>query len=223
MMLLYSRKAAIRSFASVAVGLLPIITAVAQTGVGPGPPDAGTVVYSQAPNAVVVTYHEELGELSSVDSTPRIRIFGNGRVAVHYPAFMKRAGTYEFQMGPAELRNLLRSLTAKGLVDFNARAVNNSRRARAVARRQERIAAGQPEEVFAISDETTTVIELNLDEYTAPGPSAPVINDVQKRVAWRNLRSDAERYSEIPAIQKLRAAEVELRGLLARRDLRKVE
>ena len=93
-------------------------------------PDVGTaaqdeapseaVSYSRAPQEVVVSYLEELGLLVDEDPGPSLKVYGDGRVEVHYPAYMKRAGDYRLRLSDSEMGALLRSLVRSGLLASSA-------------------------------------------------------------------------------------------------------
>ena len=66
------------------------------------------------PDAVVISYSEIPDMLANPDLTPRIQVFADGRVMVHYSPYMKRAGDYQLFLNPGELRQLL--LAVSGVV-----------------------------------------------------------------------------------------------------------
>jgi hypothetical protein len=48
------------------------------------------------------------GMIANRDPTPFVRVFGDGRVVVHYPRYMKKAGDYTTTLSQEELEDLLR-------------------------------------------------------------------------------------------------------------------
>lgn len=177
---------------------LEVATVAAQGG---APSEA--VSYSRAPQEVVVSYLEELGEIEDEDPGPSLKVYGDGRVLVHYPEYMKRAGDYTLRLSDAEMAALLRSLVDKGLLDFDEPAARASREQLA------RSAAAQ-REVFYTSEVSVITIEVHA-------------NQVEGRVSWSNLRQDAIRFPQVRAIQDLAAAHRELQQLMERKDLTRIE
>lgn len=171
------------------------------------------IEYDRAPEAVLVHYVEQSGEVEDGESW--LRITGDGRVRVHHPPHARRGGDYETSLAPAELRQLLRALVARGLLEFDPAAVRADQRAAEAARR------GQPRELLASPDADGFTLELALARY-APAPGAPARRDVRKRIDWRALRQDVARYPELRPLADLAAARSELRALLRRGDLRRL-
>lgn len=79
--------------------------------------------WDEAPNALLVSYRDIWSAMADQDPIPLIRVFGDGRVLIHYPAYTPKARDYELQLQPQELENLLRSLLGQGLATFDADAV----------------------------------------------------------------------------------------------------
>lgn len=171
-----------------------------------------TIEVDRRPDAVVVTFREVLGEIGGVDRGPTLTVYGDGRMVAHYPRYMKRAGDYERHLAPGEVDELVGSLAAKGVLDFDAPAVRGAARASLIASRERARAANAPIELFEVSDAATTVIEVNVDRYRA-GTGAREVRRLAKRVAWTGVRTDAQRHPDVPALRDLAAAEQELRAL----------
>ncbi len=79
--------------------------------------------WDEAPNALLVSYRDIWSAMADQDPIPLIRVFGDGRVLIHYPAYTPKARVYELQLQPQELEDLLRSLLGQGLATFDADAV----------------------------------------------------------------------------------------------------
>lgn len=201
---------------------------VAAAGVGPGETQASTpdanppaVFWDASPEALVVSYRDVWGALANPDPTPLIRIFGDGRVVVHHPDYTPRAGEYELTLGSVELTRLLSSLAARGLTSFAPDEVGRLKVAEDRRRWQAALAADKSPELFMVADDSTSVFELHLTGYRPPG-AALTVGEIHRVTSWLGLGTDAERYPAIAAIQQLRSAELELRALLDRNELRKV-
>lgn len=133
--------------------------------------------------------------IAQPDPTPLLRIYGDGRVHVHYPAYMKKAGDFEMHLNRGQVIELLRMLSDNGIMDFNEAATKAERRQLETTRRN---ATG---EVFHISDDSDTNITIRLNQYQRPGTSQ-AINNFTKQFRWRNLGVDTRRYPGSAAITK---------------------
>ena len=67
----------------------------------------------------VIEYNLVHGMLAQPDPVPLLRVYGDGRVHVHFPAYMKRAGDYELLLNQVELDELLRQLDDNGIMSFD--------------------------------------------------------------------------------------------------------
>ena len=201
---------------SVALASLALLSGVvsfemgasAQTNAGPPAPSPAVVEYSRDPSTVLVHFLERIVALEDEDPGPSLDVYGDGRVAVHYPRYMKRAGDYTLQLGPEELGGLMRSLASRRIIEFDEGTV----------RQRKAEAAQSRAELFEVFDATTTEIELRLERYR-PAPGARELRNVHKRLAWNGLRADARRYPEVAELAQLAAAHQELRALMERPDL----
>jgi hypothetical protein len=184
----FRRSALCTRFALVATGLLVGSTIFA--GVD-SPHERG---------AAVIAYTQRITQIDDPDPGPSLEVYGDGRVAVHYPYYMTRAGEYALLLAPGELDRLLRSVSAKGVLEFDEASVK---------RQQEAIGAQRRERIVAF-DAATSVIEARLGA-------------VEKRISWYGLGADAASYPEIEALQKLAEFERQLRGLMEREDLERLD
>lgn len=67
----------------------------------------------------VLEYQRHL--MQGPDPGPRLRVFESGRVEVHYPVFMKRAGSFELHLPRHELLDLFLDLHSSRFQDFDVR------------------------------------------------------------------------------------------------------
>lgn len=197
-------------------------------GLGPTPsvasPEEGrlaappaSVSWGTAPETLVVSYAEIWGELANPDPIPLIRVFGDGRVLVHYPDYTPLAGEYELQLEAEELEELLRSLFV-GLATFDPQEVAAMKRAEERRRREAALAANESPELFLVADDTTSVFEFHITGYRPEG-SGMTSGPIDQAFSWLGVETDAGRYPTLEPIQRLRAAELELRALLEADDL----
>ncbi len=214
----------LRSLVHAAVGIaiaLGAAPAAAQIPWAAAPPEPG-FEYASDPQTLVLAFSEVLGELAEADPGPTLRLYGDGRLAVHYPAYMRRAGEYSGRLSPNEMHDLMASLIGKKLVEFDTGKVRGRVRAAAAARRRGAADARGEPVLFATSDPSRIEITLNLDRYR-PAGSGPELRHVARRISWRGLRADAGRYPEIAELQDLAAAHRELIALMERPDLATVD
>ena len=178
----------------------------------------GVFDYPRDAGYVVVEYTQTLDMILDADPEPQLRIYGDGRVLVHYPAYMKRAGDYEMQLTDAELQQLLNSLEQKGILKFNRSKVLQLKSQSAA-----RIAASSGNKIVTTrSDDSRTRININLDAYTSVLSSVPQL-DIRQEVKWKNLRWDAQEFPDVTELKNAAAAEQVLRDLLTHRNLVKIK
>jgi hypothetical protein len=162
----------------------------------------------------VIEYTLDQHMLAQRDPTPLLRVYGSGRVRVHFPVYMKKAGDYEMQLSHAELNALLRMLADKSVMDFDAAAIGQERQQLETARRA---ATG---EFFHVSDATDTVINIKLNQYQRTA-SSPRINAFSKQFRWRNLEHDAKRFPQAVRFTNAADASAALRALCEHPALQK--
>ncbi len=186
-----------RSFLLLSAALLVLVSTAG------GAEAQSPVSYSRDADAVVIRYREIL-PVAGLESGPILTVYGDGRLSVHYPGFMKLSGDYEYRLTAGELDALVRSMArTHRLTEFDE---TRARRDRRQAREAETTATGI--ETVAL-DADRIEIELHFD-------------GVDKYISWTGLRFDAERYPFLAAIQDLRAAHRQLRALLRSERLRRV-
>ncbi len=145
--------------------------------------------------------------LAEPDPEPLLRVYGNGRVHVHYPVYMKKAGDYELQLSIPELDALIRELANDGIIDFDKSKALGHRKQ---LEDQQRASTGM---LYHISDDTTTVINIRLEEYQNNKLSKRLIN-MNKRFTRKNLEHDAKRYHDIAEIRNAAAGTDKIRNLM---------
>lgn len=169
--------------------------------------------YATDPEVVILSYSETPGMLANPDTLPRIQVFGDGWVWIHYPVYMKKAGDYGLYLNPGEVTALLKSVS--GAFGFDAMAVRDSRDNIKLAREM------QDDEVFYRSDGTLEEITVNLTGYQ-DSPGAPIVA-VNQAMVWTDIALDVHDYPELQELQNLNRARDGMRALLARDDLTPVD
>ena len=181
----------------------------------PAQQSAPDLEFPADPNYLVLSFTYIHSMLENPDSTPLMQIYGDGRVHLHYPVYMQRSGDYELELGNLELRQLLLSLAETGAMDFDAQNVGQLRLLEVERLKQQNI-------MVHVSDPTEMVIEVHLEFYKPPGTSTQFDN-FQKSIRWSNVAQEAELFPEVLELQGLAEAERQLRSILERADLRRVE
>ena len=151
--------------------------------------------------------------IANPDPTPFLRIYKSGRAVVHYPRYMKQSGDYELMLTEAELKALLDSLYDNGIMTIDIDALKSAR-SRQVASEPD-VASGPYAHNFA-----TTVLELNVDSYDPPGATKARLQNVSRKITWRDLERDARRHPDIPGIKQLQTAVAALLEIRKRPDLK---
>lgn len=179
-----------------------------------GSPSARPVFsYSQDPDTRIISYSETPEMLANPGLIPRIQVFGDGRVWVHYPEYMTKAGDYETWLNPGEMHQLLLALS--GVFDFDPKAVKQSRKLIKEAREQQ---AGI---VYYRSEDTLEEMDVQLDAFQASPAVAK--RSINLNLSWKNIASDAANYPGVAELQNLKGARNSIRALLERNDLVKID
>lgn len=180
---------------------------------------AQDVDYPRDPQTVVASYTLAIGEIEDPDPGPSVRVYGDGRVVIHVPRYMKNAGDFQVQLSEAEMDAVMSSLGSTEVLAFDPAAV---RRAKDDSLRLNRGGAASEAVLVADTDPSITTIEVRVRPAAAAGaPARPA--EVRKKISWTGVESDAKRFPDVPAIQKLAAAKKRLDGLRERPDLQRID
>ena len=174
--------------------------------------------YAAEPDTLIVQLSRNVGILDA-DPTPLLRVYGDGVVRIHFPAYMKRAGDYTLQLDPGELRTMVASIVEGGLIDFNPEATRAQMRGLAAASRAQ-APLGQPAQLTTRSDEATTSIEIRLSRYVPPVGAAR--DNVTAQIVWTGAQGDAADFATLPTLQALATAERLLLALTEREDATRI-
>ena len=158
----------------------------------------------------VIYYQRNIEMLSTTADKVSLSVYGDGRVLVHYPVYMKKAGDYEMHLSNAELENLLKALSRNGIMDFEENEVREKVKAEKKALR----AKGR---FFSISDTVETNIDIKLVDYRKNASSA-IQKNFYKKFKWDNIEHDA-RYYNNTALTKANNSVLLLKGFTEDRRL----
>jgi len=198
------------AFVASAVLLSPGSSAAPANGVLP------QFQYSSQASTPIIQYNLVHDMIAEPDAEPLLRIYGDGRVHVHIPAYMKNAGEFEIWLSRNELNAVILALSQDGVIDFD-HSLARKDQSRLDAQRRATTGA-----LLDVSDVTETVIEVNLDRYQRNPASSPV-NGMQKRFSWKKLQHDAKHYPESIAIQRAAASARMLHAVVQRPDLKRMK
>ena len=167
---------------------------------------------SSSPDVVVLQLSENVG-IRDADNTPLVRVYGDGRVAVHFPAYMRRAGDYELRLPERAVQEFFRA-AVETLLPFDGAATESRVLALEAAERSDGL-------IVDVSDAATTIVEVRFERYRPEGAAEGILGGV-KRVVWTGLADDAGRFGDIPALQDLAGIQRELLALTDHPDLEAV-
>jgi len=166
-------------------------------------------------NQPVIHYQQNIQMLAGIDDRPTFKVYGSGRVLVHYPVYMKKAGDYEMQLDETELVALIQSLSSNGIMTFDEKKVKE----KITGHKKALKAKGQ---FYEISDAVENVIEISLDEYQE-NKTSKKIKKFYKRFTWKNIEHDALRYKDEIEITRANSSVEQFRTLMKDRRLIKIE
>lgn len=67
----------------------------------------------------ILDYQREMSLVADSDNSMRLQVFADGRINVHYPFFMRRAGDYQMALNATELNQLMSEMHSFGLDVFD--------------------------------------------------------------------------------------------------------
>lgn len=146
-----------------------------------------------------------------------VRVYGDGRVVVHQPAYMRKSGVFEMWLSKTELDALLLEVTPV-LLAFDEPAVRTMKQESEALLRLQAEAAGEPS-VFVVTDAEISLFYLDVESYRPAGASTTADALPAFVRQWRGLRYDAERHEGVGPIQDLKRAEDRVRALCDREEL----
>lgn len=156
----------------------------------------------------------EGGLIKNPDPTPFVRVYPDGRVLVHYPAYMKRAGDYELRLSDEELQELLASFADQDVLTLEEEGL------RAMA--AEALAEAGPVER---SDDhgVTTVVEIRAESFTPEGAEEPMLLDVERTLRIEEMPpEDMAAEAGFRPLMEVAGGVRRLEALAEREDLRPV-
>ena len=179
------------------------------------------LTYSSNPATILVSLSTVSPELASPDPIPLLRIYADGRLRVHYPAYLKRAGDYEMYLAPDQLDSLLKDI-APAVLNFNSRSVQVQKN-EFDYQQVKSVNSLSAVEVFYVADADITVVNLNIKSYQAAGSQVNNKLNQPLRISWSGLSADAKHYPNLASIQALDQAAIRLFKLSTHKQLQRME
>lgn len=182
----------------------------------------GELSYDKSPDQLILAYHVSLDELVERDTTPRVRIYGDGKVIVHYSKVYRKAGDYSLILTENEIEEILQLISESGILNFDSKGIDRSKKAYDTLVASRQILSPQPQTFSTIMDKSTTQVFYNVrGGSTAAGKS--IDSAVQSgQISYSGLQDDLIRYPEVLEIQGLANVEIWFEALIKRPNLQKI-
>jgi len=198
-----------------ALGALGVLVAVMASAAAD--PDVAGRASVPRDATLVLRLSEQPGEAPG-DERHVLEIWGDGRIRVQRPSYMKGSREAETHLAPGELDAVVAMLAANGVLDFDTDAV----RARATHARTARLEQALRDPTVTILDATdpdSTSIEIRFDRTGQEVPGS-VLPPAVRRIEWLGLRADARFFPECPELAALAQAQAALWHLAERAELK---
>ncbi len=179
------------------------------TAAGPAEPK---LEFNRVADNLILDLSYTGGMIANPDPTPFIRVFGNGKVIIHYPAYMKKAGDYTLQLSQEELDKLLKNFATEELL-----TAPESIEAMAVTA----ITQAGPSELPGDHGVKTNV-KVNLDRVVPADTTRAPLTDVKTVISIQSAAIEAGAGAPIQPLQNFSIGVKELEGLANRTDLVKL-
>lgn len=109
-------------------------------------------------SGVVLLQLSQDAGIRDVDRTPRVRLYGDFRVAVHFPIYTRRAGDYELTLGEGQIWRVVDAIDT--VRHFDSASTEATIREVETAARAAALRENRPIVVSDWSDEVTTILEV---------------------------------------------------------------
>ncbi len=136
----------------------------------------GQLQPSRAPGEPLLELSYRGGIIAHPDPTPFVRVYPDGRVLVHYPAYMKRAGDYSMQLNDEQLRELLASFSNEGVLMLEPEELSTMSR-------EMQAEMSEPQ----LDDHgVESVVRIRGESFTPQGSARPLMFNVDQTIRARN-------------------------------------
>jgi hypothetical protein len=179
------------------------------------------ISYPASPETPVIEFNRIIHSLADTASKPRLRIFGDGTVAVHFPPYMKRAGDYTLTLSSEALDDLLLTLGRLGVFHFDAEAMRAKKHQRIMRKNRQVASKDSKQPLRVILDADTTELHVNIDSFLPAAAGLSALGKVNNRIRWQGLKSDVTEFPELHELRELLEAEDLLEQLTFHPGLKK--
>jgi hypothetical protein len=131
---------------------------------------------------LILAYRCYSDDIIGDNKIPRVRVYQDGLVLVHYPVYMKRAGYYTLILPREELQNLVDFVVGEGLFQFNEKD--------SLKAITEEKGASFTYQSHSMQTEVTAYPALKQSGLTA------VVPDNLVTVQWKDINVDAQQYGD---------------------------
>ena len=161
------------------------------------------VHFPKSAGHLLLSYSVRHEMLADNDPQPLLQIYGNGRVVVHRPDYMKGGGDFEMSLSQKELQTLCRELIVKKIMSYREQnAINEVRRLALESGAQ-----------YSVSD--TSNVEINFNPRGVALANSNSIEPVgSRRHKLKNVRARAELYSNTVMFKDMADIEAKLMGFV---------
>ncbi|MFK8028995.1 MAG: hypothetical protein AB8G18_02040 [Gammaproteobacteria bacterium] len=178
--------------------VMTVTLAVSLMLTGHAAADAQAYVFKGNSDEPVIFFTRIHDRVADVDDHQELSVFADGRVIVHTPVYMKKAGTFEYRLSTKEMQSLVAQLDANGLMSTDWEAARLERDTRAAQRN------ASTSDRFHVSDLTATHINMNFEQF---GKSGSKGKKLSANIVWNDIPVDAERFRNLAAVQQLAKVE----------------
>ncbi|QFU74633.1 hypothetical protein EY643_02605 [Halioglobus maricola] len=161
----------------------------------------------------MLAYSETPAMLGNADPTPRIRVYSNGRVLVHFPVYMKKAGQYELWLSEAELEQLL---TLASKLVGNDGAVASARLDEALQTEAEATGFAQYR-----SDSMIETLDLNIEKFKAGANVAAT--SMEETITWKHKEFSSAAYPQVQGLADMEALRNAIKEITSSDELEVVQ
>lgn len=161
------------------------------------------VFYPVAAGHLLISYSLQQEILGVHDNVPLLRIYGDGRVHVHRPEYLKQSGDYQMYLSAEELQTLCLEMTQRNVMSYQKNLVDEEIVA---TQRQTNIS-------YIVSDDVHSSIELNLHAVKLNSRSTAEAVGKRKHVV-KNVQARAKHFSNIQLLGDMAFIEQRLNEII---------
>ncbi len=160
----------------------------------------GELTYDDSPVQMILGYNIAGNELAGQDTVPRVRIYGDGRVLVHYPKYMKKAGDYSLMLVDTEMKKIIKHISDYGFVTIKYKDIKKLKKAKDEKSRQ---TSGKSASLYIAMDQDTIQFYYNLKKNNTSKIAGKADESIINQIYYPGLKQDRTKYPDIKEIQGL--------------------